>query len=499
MSLYTKYRPKDWNSVVGQDLIKTILSSSIQNNSTSHAYIFTGSRGTGKTTSARILAKALNCTNIQNWNPCHKCENCVAFDKESLVDIIEIDAASNTSVDNIRNLIEDAKFSPMQWKFKIYIIDEVHMLSTGAFNALLKTLEEPPEHVKFILATTEIHKVPETIQSRANRFDFKKISEKDISSRLQFVCESENIEFEEKALDLLAKVARWWMRDGLTLLEQFSNNWKITEGKIKKTLSILDENFIEEVIETLKNKDKNKISEIISELNQENIDVQNFFDQILLKLKDKMFENLNNENFVKYNKILQVFLNSYSSIKIIQNGNLLIEITLIQAISENQIEKNIENINTNQVKKIEERPIITKIENKNIEIKNTKIKKEEIKKNIEEEKYFKPTPKVQETEEKPEIITQKNETPFNFLRLVSELQSTNPSVSATIKKASFKQNEKTLELSFKSNWDIKLMSDWKYQTPTIEALNKLFWWEWQLIIKQNSESGVDLSMADDVF
>lgn len=175
MSLYTQYRPKDWTSVVGQDYIVKILKYSLINETSGHAYIFTGSRGTGKTTSARILAKSFNCLDLKDGNPCHQCTNCQAFDNGTMVDIVEIDGASNALVDDIRKLIEDAKFLPTFGKYKVYIIDEVHMLGKSAFNALLKTLEEPPEHVKFILATTEIDKVPETIRSRAQQFHFQKI------------------------------------------------------------------------------------------------------------------------------------------------------------------------------------------------------------------------------------------------------------------------------------------------------------------------------------
>jgi DNA polymerase III subunit gamma/tau len=208
MSLYTLYRPRDWDSVIGQDRIKTILRTALTHDRVGHAYLFHGSRGTGKTTSARILAKGVNCLNLRDGNPCHTCANCVAFDNESMLDVIEIDAASNTGVDNIRDLIEKARFEPNQGKYKVYIIDEVHMLSTGAFNALLKTLEEPPAHVKFILATTEVDKVPETIRSRALRFDFRKITEIDIIARLEFVIQEEKITAEKSAIAIIAKYAR---------------------------------------------------------------------------------------------------------------------------------------------------------------------------------------------------------------------------------------------------------------------------------------------------
>ena len=191
MSLYQDYRPRDWDSVIGQDAISTVLRTSLIQGRVGHAYILTGSRGTGKTTTARILAKGVNCLNLQNGNPCHLCAHCVAFDEGNMLDCIEIDGASNNGVENVRDLIEKARFEPNIGAYKIYIIDEVHMLSTGAFNALLKTLEEPPKHVKFILATTEIDKVPETIRSRSLRFDFKKITEADILKRLEYVCEQQ--------------------------------------------------------------------------------------------------------------------------------------------------------------------------------------------------------------------------------------------------------------------------------------------------------------------
>ena len=209
MSLYQKYRPRDFSSLVGQTFIKQALTTALTQDKTVGAYLFCGSRGTGKTSVARILAQSINCTDrTKEGDPCGKCMNCEAFARGGMLDVIEIDAASNTGVDNIREMIEKAQFQPNQGKYKIYIIDEVHMLSKGAFDALLKTLEEPPSHVKFILATTEIHKIPETILSRCQRYDFRKISETDIIARLQFVAESENIKTEEKALSLVARLAK---------------------------------------------------------------------------------------------------------------------------------------------------------------------------------------------------------------------------------------------------------------------------------------------------
>lgn len=492
MSLYTKYRPKDWDSIVGQDLIVKILRSSLKNNNTSHAYIFSGSRWTWKTTSARILAKAFNCTNLKEWNPCQECENCKSAENSSMLDIIEIDAASTTSVENIRNIIENAKFWPTIWKYKIYIIDEVHMLSIWASNALLKTLEEPPEHVKFILATTEIEKVLETIKSRTHRFDFNKISIEDIVRRLKFVCESEKIKFEEKSLELIAKLARWWMRDALTILEQFGNTGEIKESDLRETFSLMDDNFISEIIETLKNQDTKKLTDIIKKIEYEHIGAQDFFDQILFKLRDKMFENLENDSFAKYSKIFEIFRKIYPSIKIISNDSLLIETTLMQATSN----KNYQTIDQEQTKVTnKETNIKEKSSNINTEI-NNKIS-EKIDDNEEKISKMDDTPKtetkINSEEEKSENIE------FNFFKLINELQNNDAKVAATIKNCSFKQDKKTLELFFEKKWYIDRMSEDSYKKPLLESLNKLFGWEWQIILSQSNKTKIDMKVLDDIF
>ena len=219
-ALYRKYRPQTFDDVVGQLAITQTLKTQLQSGKLSHAYLFTGSRGTGKTSSAKILAKAVNCLNPQDGNPCNMCEACRAIDSGACMDVLEIDAASNNGVDNVRDLRDDAIYSPSQVKMRVYIIDEVHMLSISAFNALLKIIEEPPEHLLFILATTELHKVPATILSRCQRYSFRRISQEDIAARLQYVAYQENIDLDDSAARVLARLADGGMRDGLSLLDQ---------------------------------------------------------------------------------------------------------------------------------------------------------------------------------------------------------------------------------------------------------------------------------------
>ena len=239
-ALYRKYRPQTFDDVVGQTAVTQTLKTQLQSGRLSHAYLFTGSRGTGKTSSAKILAKAVNCENLQDGNPCNRCKSCLAIDSGACMDVLEIDAASNNGVDNVRDLRDDAVYSPSQVRMRVYIIDEVHMLSISAFNALLKIIEEPPEHLLFILATTELHKVPATILSRCQRFSFRRISHEDIAARLQFVAYQENIELDNAASRVLARLADGGMRDGLSLLDQCASatTGELTAEKVYSCLGI---------------------------------------------------------------------------------------------------------------------------------------------------------------------------------------------------------------------------------------------------------------------
>lgn len=288
-ALYRKWRPLTFDDVVSQPHITTTLKNQIQNNKIAHAYLFTGSRGTGKTTCARIFAKSINCENSHEGNPCLECEICRCADSESLTDIIEIDAASNTGVDDIRALKESAEYLPEQCRYKVYIIDEVHMLSINAFNALLKIMEEPPAHVVFILATTEVHKVPATIISRCQRFDFRRIRTEDIVSRLKFVAEKESIQLDGDAATLIAKISDGGMRDALSLLDQcIAYSDDVDLKTVSDAAGIAGRDYLFNIIEGSFSNDITNVMETVASLYDMSKDMTRLCSELLEQMRNLM-------------------------------------------------------------------------------------------------------------------------------------------------------------------------------------------------------------------
>ncbi|WP_462246507.1 DNA polymerase III subunit gamma/tau [Faecalitalea cylindroides] len=288
-ALYRKYRPSNFDEVVGQQPIIQTLKNAIVQNRIAHAYLFCGPRGTGKTSIAKIFAKMLNCEDESN-KPCGKCTNCKMVQNGSHPDIIEIDAASNNGVDEVRNLIDKVKYAPMQGKYKVYIIDEVHMMTTGAFNALLKTIEEPPAHVVFILATTEPNKVIPTIISRCQRFDFNKVSQKDIEKRLSIVCKEEKIEIDPEAISLIAQLADGGMRDSLSILDQCiaycSSN--ITVDNVREIYGVLTTSDIGKLFEHLYVHEVDALIQQIQECSDKGMDLKRLTSDFITLLKESI-------------------------------------------------------------------------------------------------------------------------------------------------------------------------------------------------------------------
>ncbi|MDR1927657.1 MAG: DNA polymerase III subunit gamma/tau [Oscillospiraceae bacterium] len=285
--LYRKWRSQTFGDVIGQPHITATLRNALSGGRLSHAYLFTGPRGTGKTSCARILAKAVNCLAPQEGEPCNECALCKGIDAGAVLDVIEIDAASNNGVDNIRDLREETNFTPSQGTYRVYIIDEVHMLSAGAFNALLKTLEEPPSYVIFILATTEVHKLPATVLSRCQRFDFRRISAEDIAARLLAVAAKEGIALEEPAALLLARVADGAMRDALSLLDRCrAEGESVTAEAAARCIGLADRRYLFELTDAVLTRDVPACLELLAQLYRDACDMERLCGDLLLHLRN---------------------------------------------------------------------------------------------------------------------------------------------------------------------------------------------------------------------
>lgn len=399
LALYRKYRPTNFNEVVGQDKVITVIKNEIINNRISHAYLFSGPRGTGKTTTAKIIAKLVNCTNPVNGECCNKCDNCLNFKNSS--DIVEIDAASNNGVDEIRELRDKVNLVPTNSKYKIYIIDEVHMLTTQAFNALLKTLEEPPAHVIFILATTEPHKIPLTVASRCQKFQFSKISNDEIVHRLSDIIKEENIKLDNEILLEIARLSDGGLRDAINMLDQLlaykSENITLMDVyNINSCVSYID---IYNFINNMMNNNAIEIVNFIEKIDSEGKNISNFIEELIVFLKDILLyksAKINSEIEDKNTKIKELsdvlsenaiynmiysYNDTLNNIKLSSNSIILFIVSTFKIINDNFIRKNNTIYNNNEsisTKNIEKAVENVKNEEKKVEVEDIKKLKEEI-------------------------------------------------------------------------------------------------------------------------
>lgn len=317
-ALYRQWRPQDFDEIIGQNHVVAPLKNQIVSNSYGHAYIFSGTRGTGKTSTAKIFARAVNCLNNTNGNPCNACENCLSILEDQFIDVVEMDAASNNSVDDIRELREHIKFAPSKGKYKVYIIDEVHMLSQGAFNALLKTLEEPPEYVLFILATTELHKIPATILSRCQRFDFKRVSYEEILIRLKHICSNLGIEYEVDALKLIIQKSDGAVRDTISSLDQClsMNDRKLTVENVVDLLGVVEKTQILTLVQFLESEQSAEVLLTIDNIIKQGKELNQFVNAMIEVYRDILVLRMVKENHMSLIDASNEYIESIKDISV---------------------------------------------------------------------------------------------------------------------------------------------------------------------------------------
>ena len=331
-ALALKYRPKNFDELIGQEAVSKSLTHALDENRVSHAYLFSGLRGSGKTSSARIFAKALVCEKGPTSRPCEVCAQCVMANESRHMDIIEMDAASHRKIDDIRELIEQTKYAPTAARYKIFIIDEVHMLTKEAFNALLKTLEEPPSYVKFILATTDPLKLPTTVLSRTQHFRFKQISRYEIVKHLEFILSKEGVSYEREALEILARSGGGSLRDTLTLLDQaiIYSAGNITKSSVAAMLGLLDPSRIEQIIEHVANADKNAIRVLVTEL--ETYEPEMIIDEILANLKQRFLDNDPKFSLLIYERFFRILAQAKSMLSVSSDNGFVLMLMLFMMI-----------------------------------------------------------------------------------------------------------------------------------------------------------------------
>lgn len=353
-ALYRQYRPKTFDSVLGQDRVVNVLKNQVKSGNISHAYLFSGERGTGKTTCAKIFAKAINCLNPKDGSPCMECENCKAIEEETTIDVVEMDAASNRRIDDIRNLKDNVIYPPNKLKYKVYIIDEAHMITREAFNALLKIMEEPPSHLVFILATTEIEKIPSTILSRLQKYEFNKIDENKIKEQIDYILKDRSITMENEAIRLIIKKANGAMRDALSILDQVlsleKESYKLSE--VENLLGVVDFYDIDKLARAIVAKDSSKALDLVFKLRENNktnkdiIDslVSYFNDIMIYKMSesDKFFENEERLDFIKklandidlfdIGDYLDILVDYGTRLKQVDNTDVLTELCILRLV-----------------------------------------------------------------------------------------------------------------------------------------------------------------------
>ena len=371
--LALKYRPKTFDELIGQDSIAQVLTGALKSERLSHAYLFSGLRGSGKTSTARIFSKSLVCDNGPTPKPCEVCENCKAANENRHIDIIEMDAASSRKIDDIRDLIEQTKYKPTMARYKIFIIDEVHMLTKEAFNALLKTLEEPPEYIKFILATTDPLKLPATILSRTQHFRFKRISEKNIKHHLEYILDKEDIKYESEALEMLSRSGNGSLRDTLTLLDQAIIYTKgfIDTKSIADMLGLIDPNYLDNIFDIVIKNDKKELLNIIKELEEYESEV--VIDEMIAYLKNSFFNEDARFSTILYDRFFRILSDAKNLLFLNADSGFVLSLLFFKMLKATKL-KSIDELIESLEKEgdIAKKPTLNKQEN--LEIKNTQPK-----------------------------------------------------------------------------------------------------------------------------